>query len=753
MFTIHPRICVYWATGIALVLLSLPLREFTWHGSAELHTIMEVTAALLALAVGGLALLRYHSLKHATFLFVGMGFFGTALLDMYHAAVTSQWFAAHFSTGLNSLIPWSWLASRLFLSQFLFLSYLAWRREQRAGYSRFLDEKVIYAAAAAMAIVYFFFFALVQLPPAYYKTLFFHRPAEFLPALFFLAALVGYLHKGQWRTSPIEHWLVLSLVVSAVSQLAFMPRSGELFDTMFDVAHLLKKASYVLVLVGLAISIYQLHKREVENAEQLQRANEGLQTEARLRQAESSVRIQIADMETPEDFGAVLDELRLQLQRLGVEHDSISLQIFNEDGDDFVSVFSKEDRSLALEKLANRSWPRASDNIEKYPWVIEVWKTGNTHHQPRVTGGESWAEGVSIVDVPFSQGTLAVNRRAGSGFSPDEIGVLEKMAIVLSEGFNRFADLATRRQMRRQIEHIMLDAHCIVWEADVTRGPDGGLIWETQVLNEAAAQSFLPLDTSEAPSYALAWYWSHPAEERRSIDAQSTCAITQGQTRYNQQFTSTDIDGQLHWFVEDAHIQVLGDNYWTVTGIANEITEMHQAEERFSAAIEHVVDGFIIIDDRCVIQVFNPAAEKIFGYSADEAIGQNVALLMPEPFKSQHDEYVGRYRETGVKKIIGTSREVEAQRRDGALFPVRLSVGEFAISGRRMFTGTIQDISERKREEAEQLALHQMRERVWNMQTSGDIDEVLRAVWQSLEAIGIGFDHCGVNIAENIEGE
>ena len=173
---IHPRLFTYLATALALVLLSITLRGIAWHGDAELHTIMEVAAALIALAVGGLALLRYHSLKHATFLFVGMGFLGTALLDAYHAAVTSRWFAAQFSSGLDSLIPWSWTASRVFLSQFLCLSYLAWWREQRVGHSRIVNEKVIYATAAVMTIASFFFFAFVPLPLAYYEDLFFHRP-------------------------------------------------------------------------------------------------------------------------------------------------------------------------------------------------------------------------------------------------------------------------------------------------------------------------------------------------------------------------------------------------------------------------------------------------------------------------------------------------------------------------------------------------------------------------------------------------
>lgn len=669
---IHPRLFAYLATALALVLLSIPLRGIAWNGDGELHTIMEVAAALIALAVGGLALLRYHSLKHATFLFVGMGFLGTALLDAYHAAVTSRWFVAQSSSGLDSLIPWSWTASRVFLSQFLCLSYWAWRREQRAGNSRIVNERAIYAAAAVMTISSFFFFAFVPLPPAYYKDLFFHRPGELLAALFFAAALVGYLHKGEWRTNPIEHWLVLALVISIVIQVAFMPFSGQLFDPMFDAAHVLKKGSYALVLVGLAVSIYQLHKSEMANALKLQRANEDLQSEARLRLAENSVREDIAGMEAPEDLGVVLDELRLQLQRLGVEHDGISLQIFNEDGDDFVSVFSKNDRSMALEKLVNRAWPRASDNIEKYPWVREVWQSNKTYHQACVTDGESWTQGVSIVDVPFSQGTLAINRRAGSGFSPDEIDILEKMATVLSEGFNRFIDLTERGQMRRQLEQIMLDAHCIIWEADITVGESGELVWETQVHNEEAAQSFFPLDTTDSVNYMQAWYLGRSPEARARTDANSTRAIRGGEMRYNQQFFCVDRDGQPHWFVEDAHIQKLGDNYWKVTGVANEITEMHQAEERFSAAIQHVVDAFVIIDDQYAIQVFNPAAEKIFGYTVDEVIGQNVALLIPEPFSSEHDGYIARYKMTGVKNIIGASREVEARHRDGSLFPVRL---------------------------------------------------------------------------------
>jgi len=222
--------------------------------------------------------------------------------------------------------------------------------------------------------------------------------------------------------------------------------------------------------------------------------------------------------------------------------------------------------------------------------------------------------------------------------------------------------------------------------------------------------------------------------------------------RYSQQYSALDRNGQMHWFVEDVHIQTLGEGRWKVTSVSTETTDTHQAEERFKAAIEHVVDALIIIDEKGVIEVFNPAAEKTFAYAASEIIGQNVRLLMPEPFQSGHDGYLHRYSQTGVKKIIGSSREVEAQRSDGTIFPARISVGEFEVDGRRLFTGTVQDISERKRAEREQVALHHLREVVWTMEQTGDIEQILQVVRESIKTMDIEFDHCGINIADVVEG-
>jgi PAS domain S-box-containing protein len=122
----------------------------------------------------------------------------------------------------------------------------------------------------------------------------------------------------------------------------------------------------------------------------------------------------------------------------------------------------------------------------------------------------------------------------------------------------------------------------------------------------------------------------------------------------------------------------------------------YEDESRLRAVIETAVDGVILIDAQGQIQVFNPACEKLFGYRADEVIGQNVRMLMPPPYRDEHDRYLANFRRTGEKKIIGIGRTVTGQRKDGTTFPMDLSVGEAKHDGESIFVGTIHDLSERE---------------------------------------------------------
>lgn len=121
---------------------------------------------------------------------------------------------------------------------------------------------------------------------------------------------------------------------------------------------------------------------------------------------------------------------------------------------------------------------------------------------------------------------------------------------------------------------------------------------------------------------------------------------------------------------------------------------------KLRAILDSAVDGVITIDEHGAIQDINPAVSRLFGYGAAELSGQNVKLLMPEPYRSDHDGYLQNYLSTGRKKIIGIGREVVGRRKDGSTFPMHLSVSEFDLEGRRLFAGIVHDLSQRKKAEA-----------------------------------------------------
>ena len=137
-----------------------------------------------------------------------------------------------------------------------------------------------------------------------------------------------------------------------------------------------------------------------------------------------------------------------------------------------------------------------------------------------------------------------------------------------------------------------------------------------------------------------------------------------------------------------------------MAGVEDELLD-HAA--RLRAIVDTAVDAIVTIDDRGVIDAVNPATERLFGYARDELVGRNVNLLMPEPHRSNHDAYVQRYLRTGDAHIIGIGREVLGLRKDGSTFPLDLSVSEFRVGGRRMFTGIMHDITNRRRLEREVL--------------------------------------------------
>ncbi|CAD7034151.1 PAS domain-containing sensor histidine kinase [Pseudorhizobium endolithicum] len=175
----------------------------------------------------------------------------------------------------------------------------------------------------------------------------------------------------------------------------------------------------------------------------------------------------------------------------------------------------------------------------------------------------------------------------------------------------------------------------------------------------------------------------------------------------------------------------------------NDVTSMKVAENNLAEREAHlrsildtVPDSMIVIDEAGIISSFSAAAERLFGYSADEVRGRNVKILMPSPDRERHDGYLDRYVTTGERRIIGYGRVVTGQRKDGTQFPMELAVGETRVNGKRIFTGFVRDLTSRHKIE-EELRQAQKMEAIGQL-TGGlahDFNNLLTVISGNLEMI------------------
>jgi two-component system sensor kinase FixL len=123
-------------------------------------------------------------------------------------------------------------------------------------------------------------------------------------------------------------------------------------------------------------------------------------------------------------------------------------------------------------------------------------------------------------------------------------------------------------------------------------------------------------------------------------------------------------------------------------------------EAHLTSILDTIPEAMIVIDERGIMQSFSSAAERQFGYSASEVLGKNIKILMPSPYRENHDSYLERYLRTGERRIIGIGRVVVGERKDGSTFPMELAVGEMRSGEQRFFTGFIRDLTEPQKTEA-----------------------------------------------------
>ena len=201
----------------------------------------------------------------------------------------------------------------------------------------------------------------------------------------------------------------------------------------------------------------------------------------------------------------------------------------------------------------------------------------------------------------------------------------------------------------------------------------------------------------------------YTAEDVASGKPERELELALAEGRIEDNGTRVRKDGSCFW--ADVVITAVRNEAGELMGFVKVIRDMtkqraselalREAEERMRSVVNNVIDGIITIDERGMVESFNPAAERTFGYPAGQVVGRNVKMLMPEPYHSRHDGYLVDYFRTREPKIIGIGREVEGLRKDGSVFPMELAVSEFHLAGHLYFTGIVRDITDRKRLERE----------------------------------------------------
>lgn len=155
------------------------------------------------------------------------------------------------------------------------------------------------------------------------------------------------------------------------------------------------------------------------------------------------------------------------------------------------------------------------------------------------------------------------------------------------------------------------------------------------------------------------------------------------------------------------------------------IAEARDREALLQSILATIPDGMVVIDESGIIQSFSATAERMFGYEASEVLGRNVSVLMPSPYREQHDSYLARYRATGERRIVGIGRVVVGQRKDGSTFPIELAVGEVNLGEKRLFTGFIRDLTERQERERR---LHEVQSELIHMSRLSELGQMVSAL-------------------------
>lgn len=367
---------------------------------------------------------------------------------------------------------------------------------------------------------------------------------------------------------------------------------------------------------------------------------------------------------------------------LGEQISSVDLHIFDGENTTPETLMYDTDADFSR-NLTNPSLYQASQRItvSGHTWTIDLGSLPD-------------------FETNFDTGRIAAIRWVGILTSV----LLALLVWLLVNGRRRALDLAQAMTTElRKSEHHLHDAQAMAhigsWDYNLVTGK---LTWTEEMYRVygVSPETFTPSiesllkATHHDDQPALQAWIAACASGQKMQPLEFRCIWPDGTVRY------IEGHGELILDAEGKPEHTSG-TFQDITG--RKFAEMQVIDEKkkLSAVIDNVLEGIITISERGMIESINPAARHIFGYTDAELLGQNVKILMPEPYLSEHDGYLDHHITTGEKKIIGIGREVSGQRKDGSTFPMELSVSEVVLENHRYFIGIIRDITARKAAEEE----------------------------------------------------
>ncbi len=384
------RLFFYILVPIVLLAVRVWLETAVWQTTRAHYVTLESVTAVLALFVGILALLRYSARPSNMILFLGTGFIGAGLLDIYHATIFSQ-----TNLPLNAAqlgILWTWNASRIFLAIMLFGSWMVWQWET----DNLFSPKSLIIWPGLIVAVGLMFFAAVQPPPDPASGFTLQWAELAASGLFFLLALIGYLLKKQWQEDWFEHWVIMSILIALTGQIHYLFYSTQLFDAMFTAATILKMLSYVCVLAGLLTGMLRIFRQAEDSAAKLIATNTALQREiSERKKAEIAAfeQRQLAEalrevgnaLSATLNFNQLLDLILDQIARV-MPYGTANVMLVTGKGNEVIIASTRGYDT----RLQNQLPPRFE--LAEMPTLLHMMKTGKPLIIPNTAEHPAWIQ-------------------------------------------------------------------------------------------------------------------------------------------------------------------------------------------------------------------------------------------------------------------------------------------------------------------------------------------------------------------------